>query len=186
MIDFYPDFTNANKNSHKNNFESSSPPPSESTPPNKVIYLQLIYVVAILFWIFLLAILELYKTDILGAVILAIPFVIFIFGYYNSHVITKDVEDNVFQANYLSIGLLIMLPLMTWINRDYQGDKRRFTSILVLALILIMVSLLDVWVATEWLPIVKHCKSVLQTTALVMLIYALYTYYVALPHSVLK
>jgi hypothetical protein len=153
---------------------------------DKVAYIRYVYIVGLIVWVGLVYYLGMHHTDYVGWIILSIPIWAFILGYVNTCVISGEVEAEVFQANYLSIGLLIVLPLLTWINREYNGDRRRFTSILVLAIIIIMLSMIDLWVPCEWLSVVKHGKSVLQTLALVLLIYALYMYYVSAPHSVLQ
>jgi hypothetical protein len=49
---------------------------------------------------------------------------------------------------------------------------------MILAIMLSMISLIDVWVEPKWLSIVKHIKSILQTASLALLIYALYMFYV--------
>jgi uncharacterized membrane protein YkgB len=150
----------------------------------RAVQIELVYIVAIVFWLFIVTWFVLYETDGIGFIILAIPVVIFLTGYINSHVLSEEVEKENFQANYFAIGLLIIIPLLTWMNKEYTGDKRRFTSILVLAIIIVLLSLLDVWVSKEYLSVTKHVKSALQTIALTLFIYALYCYYLHNPHCV--
>ena len=150
----------------------------------KAAQIRLVYVSAIVVWILIVACFRLYNTDVIGWIILSIPPIVFLTGYANSSYLTIEIEKENFQANYFAIGLLLVLPLLTWVNRDYKGDRQRFTSILVLAIIIIMLSLLDVWVRREYLSVNKHIKSALQTISISMLIYALYTYYIDNPNSV--
>lgn len=156
--------------------------------PRTIKYIEYVYITAMVFWILLIVWLQLYQTDTLGLIILLIPFISFGFGYFNSYYLNKEVEDYVFQNNYFSVGLLIILPLLTWLNREYSNvaRRKRFTSILVTAIILIMFSLLDIWVPIESISVIKHLHSVLQTTAIIMLIYALYMFYIDSPDSFLR
>jgi len=150
-------------------------------------YIEYVYITAMIFWVLLIVVLQLYETDVIGLLILLVPFASFAFGYFNSYYINEQVEEYVFQNNYFSVGLLITLPLLTWINREYSNPERRkkFTSILVMAIILIMFSILDIWVPLEILSVIKHLHSVLQTTALILLIYALYMFYIECPSGIL-
>lgn len=144
---------------------------------NKVFYIRSFYILAIVLWIVLIAVLRLYLTDLLGLIILLLPLLIFFFGFYNAPDLSRDIEDEIFRANFLSIGLIIILPLLTWMNQSFSGDKKRFFSILAVALILSMVSVLDVWTKRGWLSVTRHVKSSLQTISLALFIYAIYEYY---------
>ena len=147
--------------------------------------IQFVYIVALVIWVLIICIFGLYRSDLVGWVILAIPPIIFLTRYANSYYLCEDVERENFQSNYFAIGLLLILPLLTWVNTDYKGDRKKFTRILVLAIIIVMLSLLDVWVRKKYLSVSKHVKSTLQTIALVLLIFAFYTYYIENPDGVL-
>lgn len=166
------------------------PPPPLKTgspySPEVVANLRLTYIIAALIWIVVMGWLGLYRTDIMGWLILLIPFGLFAFAICNLDDVTDDMEDEVFQANYLTVGLLIILPLLTWMNKDYGGDKSRFISMLVMVIIFILLSMLDIWVKRGWLSVVRHVKSTLETFALVLLIFAFYTYYCDCPHVLLR
>lgn len=147
----------------------------------KVRSIQSIYIISAVLWLCLILVLRLYRTDLPGYFILAIPIFVFAFGYVNSNGLSADVEEDMFKANYLSIGLLVVLPLLTWFNNDYKGSnekRREFMTLIIVALVLTMLSLVDVWVPKKWVTLVKHVKSVLQTASLALIIFALYTYYV--------
>lgn len=144
---------------------------------------KLLYIIGLVIWILIVCCFRLYKTDVIGWIILAIPPVVFLTGYINSDKLTIEVEKENFQANYFAIGLLLVLPLLTWVNKEYKGDKSKFTKILVLAIIIVMLSLLDVWVEKRYLSVTKHAKSALQTIAVALLIYAFYSYYIDNPND---
>lgn len=140
--------------------------------------IQVVYMVAMVFWLLLILGLDLYLTTWIGWLFILLPFIVFIFGLVNSDDLCENVEGAVFEADFLSIGLLVVLPLLTWVTKDYGGDRQYFLSLIVVAIILAMMSMLDIWVPFKSLYIVKHAKSVLQTCALALLMFAFYTYYV--------
>lgn len=157
--------------------------------PQDIQVLQMIYIVAIIAWIYLVWTFVLPWTDVLGYLILAIPIFLFLLGYAFASVITEEVEENVFGGNYLAVGLLVILPLLTWVNRDHCtgcSSAHHFTSILVLALILTLASLIDVWLPPQWLFIMRHVHSILVTMALALLMYAFYEYSVRYPMRILR
>lgn len=149
----------------------------------------IIYVVGIILWIILILALDLFTTGKLTLIsffIILIPIAIFAFGIYNSKSITVEVEDELFVADYLPFGLIIVIPLLTWISKDYKGDKRQFINITIVAIILSMLSILDVWVAPKNLFAIKHIKSVLQTMSIALIVFAVYSYYSSYPQDVLE
>lgn len=150
------------------------------------ITIQVVYMIAMIFWIVLIIGLQLYETTWIGWIFLMIPFLIFIFALINSDDLCERVEGAVFEADFLSIGLLVVLPLLTWVTRDYEGDRKKFLSLIVVAIILAMMSMLDIWVPYSSLYITKHVKSVLQTISLALLMFAFYTYYVHSSMSLIK
>ena len=125
-----------------------------------VYYIRLVYIAGLVLWFAILHYLKLYKPDGYAILILCIPIVSFIIGFSNASSLTGEIEDELFKSNYLSVGLLLVLPLLTWINKDYKGDKKRFTKILVLAIITTMLSMIDLWLSEEYLSIIKHAKSI--------------------------
>jgi len=144
---------------------------------DKVYYIQVVYVVSIIIWILIIYMLNLYQTDVPGWIILFIPIAVFLVSLYNLNSITREVEDELFQINFISLGLVIILPLTTWIVSNFTGDKRQFVRILIVSLGLILLALVDVWVKRSWLSTVKHVKSAFQTMALSLLVMCLYLYY---------
>lgn len=138
---------------------------------------QIVYIASIVIWILLLWALSLYTTDFVGYCILAIPIIVYAIGYFNASTLTVEVEESVFSLTALSIAILIVLPILAWVNKDFGGDKQFLVRIMIVAIILEMLSLIDIWVRPKWLSVVRHIKSVLQTAALTLLVFALYTYY---------
>lgn len=147
--------------------------------PNKVRYIQTLYILAGIVWASIILLMRLYETDVIGLLILLIPFIMFIVGYYNAGVMTPEIEDIVFRTNYLSVGLLVVIPLFTWLGKHHEHNRGHFIGIITLGVVLSMISLLDFWVKRGWMSVIKHLKSVLQTMALTLFILAFYIFYAA-------
>lgn len=148
-------------------------------------YVRMLYVIYMIIWTGIIIWFELYITDIVGWLVLFIPYIIFAFGFCNAECLCREVENHMYRNNYLTIGLIIVLPLLTWISKDYKGatlrETKRFKAFVVLAIILIILSMLDIWVPRNWLSVHKHGKSALQTLALTLLVFAFYNYYIMCP-----
>lgn len=155
-------------------------------PSNVVTWIRVLYIIMAVFWIAIIYLLELYKIDWLGYIFLVIPLIVFFINYCNAEVVSPAVEEEVFQANYLSIGLIVVLPLLTWLSKEYPGDREKFTSIIIMALIFIMLSMIDIWLSRSWLSLMRHIQSSFQTLSLILLIYAIYYFYILSPHGFSK
>lgn len=137
--------------------------------------IQMIYIIATIIWIVVIIFFGWFKTNIIGLILLAIPLGVFAINYYNSKYHTTDLESEMFHGNFLSFAFLITSVLINW---KKVGDKRKIFKILMVSLVLIMLSLVDIWVDRENLILIKHIRTILQTSALLLLAYGLYTYYV--------
>jgi len=101
----------------------------------------------------------------------------YLIGYSNACNLTFESEDDVLGANYLSFGFLITIILINWNTPLQLEDKNSFLKLLIVAFVLIMLSMIDIWVTRRQLSIVRHIRTSLQTAALVILSMSLYVYY---------
>lgn len=146
--------------------------------PDIAITIQGIYILATVLWIVFVYWCELYKDfDWFMLLFVLIPPIVFIIGYYNACQVTLEIEDEVLGANYLSFGFLITIILLNWNSPIPANNKNKFFKLLVVAFVMIMLSMIDVWVRKEYMSVVKHIRTILQTAALVLLSIALYSYY---------
>lgn len=136
--------------------------------------IQYIYMVAAIIWLIIIYLLKFWESGLFGWIFLLIP--LFIYGINLSNVEhqTVDLEDDMFQGNFLSFGYLIVLFIINW---EKVKDTRRLFTILMISLILIMFSLFDIWVPKHNIILIKHIRSILIVAALSLLAYALYIYY---------
>lgn len=145
--------------------------------------IQLIYILAAIIWLAIIYWAQLYKPyNIITWGLLSIPLFVFGLGFYYAEYTGQDIEDLMFQANYLSFGFMITAVLINWNHPKNNSGKAEFFQHIVLAFILMMMSMIDVWVSRERMTLVYHIQSILQTMALVILSIALFQYYTALSH----
>lgn len=141
---------------------------------DQVRQVQMLYISATILWIILIFIGGFYETDIAGWIILAIPLAVYAINFNNTCHITKEVENEMFQGNFLSFAFLVVVILINWAKTT---DKGKFYRILIVALILITLSLVDIWMSPKQMVISRHFRTILQTAALVLLVFVLYVYY---------
>ncbi len=139
--------------------------------------IQAIYIIAVILWSMLIFILDLLEADIIIWIFLFIPIIVYGINFVNIDSFECESEEDMFQGNFLTFGFLITLILLNWNSPLDSADKFKFFVLLVVAFILLMISLIDVWVDKKSMSIVKHIKTVLHTSALVLLALSLYLYY---------
>lgn len=139
--------------------------------------LRYVYIIAIVIWLLVVWWLKLYKTNFWGMAILSIPIILFIMAIGMLPSLCRNDEMMLFKANFLSVGLLLALPLLGLLEKKYQGEVV-ISAVIVLAIMFTMMSLIDVWVMYIYAPIARHIKSIFQCFAIVLMIYSLNTFFV--------
>lgn len=139
-------------------------------PPGTIRILQFIYIISIFIWIFLVLILKIPLNDTIGVLLLAIPIIVFLLSFINVARITVETESKLFNVTYLSIGVFVIIPMVT--NEKFSTSQ--IMKISTMAMILAVFSLLDVWVPPDWVTVIRHVRSILQILSLSLIIYALY------------
>ena len=140
-------------------------------------YVQVVYIIGLILWILGVLLLNIYSEDLFIWLFIFLPPVVFLINLINLESCSKELEREMFKGNFLSFGFLITIILINWNSPLKNQDKSKFFQLLVVAFILIMISLLDVWVSDKFQSIIKHIKTVLHTSALALLATALYLYY---------
>lgn len=140
--------------------------------PETVTYVRVLYVVLIIIWTVLVVYLRLWNT--LGGMVLVAPVLLFTLAFTTAPYLCDDIESFMGQANCLSLGLMIAMPLLVYLNNSkYPGDKQRYTSAIIMALIFSSLALVDVWVPPAFMTPYKHFRSALHVMSLTLFIYAL-------------
>jgi len=132
------------------------------------------YMVSAIIWLVLIFAIRFWKSGVFGWLFLLIPLIIYGINLANVRTSTVDVEDDMFQGNFLSLGYLIVLFIINW---EKVKDRKRLLTILMFVLILILFSMFDVWVPKRQIIYIKHLRSILIVAALSLMAYSLYLYY---------
>lgn len=138
-------------------------------------YIVGVYIISLVIWTLLIFFFG--YVDDPGSYVLLLPYFLFLFAISNACYITRDVEEEIFENNYLTLGLLIALPLLTWMGSHYKGDKNKFVSIIIVAIIISILTHVDIWITRKWIPVYKHWVSALQTMSITLFVFALVNYY---------
>lgn len=144
------------------------------------------YLFASVLWIALLSALQVtrYLRDTLFAWIAMFPLIVFTIAFASAENLETETEQTLMKYNTLTLGLVIVLPLLTWISDRFSGkgiQRKQYVGILITALVFGMLALVDVWVPQRWMSLETHIRSTLQTMALGLLIIALYLFYLYHP-----
>jgi len=138
---------------------------------------QSVYIIGLLLWILLIIVLGIVHNNYIVLCILLITPIVYIINFVSIPKFTCELEEQMFKGNLLSFAFLVAIVLINWNSPAGAQDKTGFFKILITSFILLMLSLLDLWVDAEHMPIVKHVKTCLQTASLTLLALALYLYY---------
>lgn len=140
-------------------------------------HVQAVYLIGLFLWFLGVLLLDIYEEDLFIWLFIFLPPIVFLINFINLENCSKELEKQMFKGNFLSFGFLITIILINWNSPLENQDKSKFFQLLVVAFILIMISLVDIWVGGEFQSIIKHIKTVLHTCALSLLATALYLYY---------
>jgi hypothetical protein len=138
--------------------------------------IYLVYLLAFAIWLGIAWWLRLFVSGVVGFLIGLTPLVLFTISTISIPYLTSNVEDEMFRANFLSLGLVVVIPLFGLMSANYKGDQRQFLLLLLLAIVFAMLSLVDIWLSPNYMSVAKHVKSVLQIYAIFMLVYAIWLY----------
>jgi uncharacterized membrane protein len=145
-----------------------------------------LYVLAIIIWALIIIILQLWEGSSIRKFFLMIPVLVFLSALFVAPNITEKVEKSIFEANFLTLGIVVIVPLLAWISKSKCHDKLKFVRISIIGVIISLLSYIDFWVNEENLFMVKHIQSVLQTISIVLIVYALYSYFEKDPSVMLQ
>lgn len=112
-----------------------------------------------------------------GIMICALPFIAYSISMYFVDENSTDGEtpDTVI-TGFLTFCLLIVAILSNWTSKKI-GEKTEFFQIIVVGVVLIMLSMIEIWVPKRFNPIMKYYRSGLRTIAFTLFILALFKYY---------
>jgi len=149
-------------------------------PEENIIIIRFLYITFSFIWILIIYSLDLYAhSDYPGKIILSLPLVIFLINFFTCEYLDERSETSLYPINYLTIGLLMMFPLINWVTKSNLkfAIEKPFPQTMFLGLILILISVIDIWVPPKWLSIILHYKSSLVTISLILILHGFYSFY---------
>lgn len=149
-------------------------------PEENIIIIRFLYITFSFIWILIVYSLDLYvHSDYPGKIILSLPLVIFLINFFTCEYLDERSEASLYPINYLTIGLLMMFPLINWVTKSNLkfAIQKPFPQTMFLGLILILISVIDIWVPPKWLSIILHYKSSLITISLILILHGFYSFY---------
>eukprot|EP00732_Lithocolla_globosa_P000021 Lithocolla_globosa_v1_NODE_3_length_14236_cov_22.745998.p10 type:complete len:193 gc:universal NODE_3_length_14236_cov_22.745998:9890-9312(-) len=142
-----------------------------------VFQLRVFYVIAICLWLIFICLLGLQVHGWPGWVILSFPVLLSVVVIVCAPEIHPDIEGEMFKANFLSLGLIVAISLFAVLERNFKGNHRMYTIVVLSAVVASLLSLVYVWVPSEYLSLTRHFKSFMQTVAATLLIFAVYLFF---------
>ena len=106
--------------------------------PDKILMIKMAYIIGLIVWTITVCMLGLYSHDVICTALMFIPYIIFIVSMFNAPYITKSTEKYFFSYDYLSVGLLIFLPLMSWMNINNKSSHPMFITIVIVVVMIIV------------------------------------------------
>lgn len=138
------------------------------------IQIQTVYIISAIIWIIIIYCFDLLNNTIIILLFLFIPIIIFGFNFYSVPYQTLEVPSLMFSADFISIGFLVVTIIINWYR---EVDKKSIFGLIVLALILLSLSMIDLWTTKKDFIIVQHVRSALETAAITLLVIIIYKYY---------
>lgn len=131
------------------------------------------YYLAIVIWLTIVFYFSLLEADLFIVLILFIPAGVYTLSLWNLNVITIETEEKLFALSYLTTGVIILIPLLTWCHDRFEHEQKVMDA-MVLSVILAVMSLIDIWVPVKYISYIKHVRSMFQIASLTLIIYILY------------
>ena len=137
--------------------------------------ISIIYIIGIIIWILIIYVLELYKTDAIGLLILSIPIIYFAISMFSLSSCESSIEGEMLQYDVFLFGgaLIAILVANKYIQYVSYFYKLIFVGVLLAAL-----SITDAWLSKKNLFISKHIRTMLQTASIFIFVFLFYSFYV--------
>ncbi len=140
---------------------------------NKLL-IQSIYIIGAVIWIIIIYFFSLYMNNIVIWLFLFIPLIVFGLNYYWTDEQTIELPSLVFNADFLSIGFLIVTIILNWYK---EISKKDIFILVVLTLIFLSLGLIDFWTSKENFIVIQNVRSAFETIAITLLLVVVVKYY---------
>lgn len=138
-------------------------------------YIRYFFIIFMIIWTFIILCNKYYTLA--AWPILTLPYGLFGLGIINSdNIADGEIEESVFSATFVTMGLIISLPLLTLINKE--KENKDLSHIIFLGMIFTLFSYFHIWVDKPERHICKIIRSCLETIAVDLYILALTIFFV--------
>jgi hypothetical protein len=135
------------------------------------------FMIGILLWTILVFSLDLYPTNMVEFLILCIPYILFLINFTFTEDLVDESENDVIASNYISLGILLVIPLLSWIKQDDTiTNLSKFIKIALVSIVLSLLSLIDFWIPKKSVVFMKSLRSIFSTISIVLIVYAITLY----------
>jgi glucan phosphoethanolaminetransferase (alkaline phosphatase superfamily) len=138
--------------------------------------IRLVYIFASVFWIAILAFIDINPLNAIDWFIIILPLILFAIAAGTADKITPYAEANVLRAGTIQNIVILLLPILIWATARVD-NKPAFLLLILVATGLSILSVIDVWVTERYLGIIKHLRSIAQTLSIALVLLALVQYY---------
>lgn len=137
-------------------------------------YIRAVFTFFTFLWILLVAMNGLYNS--FAAMILFLPLGYYFIGFFNAeYICDNEVANDIFAVTFINTGLLLSLPIITYLNKENSDSK--INHVVYLAMVLILLSYPHVWASLDTRLIYKVGRSCLETMAITLYIFILTTFF---------
>lgn len=148
----------------------------------KIRNIKIVQIVGILIWTLLVYFLQLYMVNWIGYVIIAVPYFLFLLAYWYTDSLNEEVEETNFDMGFLSVGIILILPLLHLVDREFRetaslAEKNKLMNLMLATVVFALFSLVDIWVSRKYISIVRHVKSMFLTIAITLIMFIFYIFY---------
>jgi len=137
-------------------------------------HVTLLYTVAIVFWIVLIFILDLYRTDAIGSLILIIPIIYMLISMNKFEECDTKIEEELDDWDILPLGVVIITVFLTLKHPEYTTF---FYRLIFVGVLLVALGMMDLWLPRKHLILHKHFRTILEILSTTIFVYIFYVFY---------
>ncbi len=136
-----------------------------------VFWVRAVYFLMLIVWIVLCSYSGMWTTP--ASPVLILPFFTFGIAIYFTDKLSTTIEEFMSKASYLSLGVILAVPLLSWISQETPRYSQIISTCIIVALVLSLATYIDVWIGAENISIYRHFRSSLQVMSVTLIIYVL-------------
>ena len=97
--------------------------------------------------------------------------------------INFNTNSKIIDREYLTLVYFIVLIMINWKTSNFISDNIYLFKIIFISMLLVMISMIDIYVPEEYGKIFEHTRSGLETMSIVLITYGMYIYFLSICHK---